>query len=420
MAINGTMFFFKKSVVHSIYEVGKEWACMSQLYNHIPGSGVLTRKDLLVTSVNEYTEKYINKPSCISKDSFFPQSFRLNIESECKRFFSIINSQEYKKNKKQEPIQYLIKYGNGAHRAMGVFLFDNRYERKLKADYDNGAKCGEREISLVAQKYIGNPLLLDKQNKFDFRIYMLVASVDPLIVYYHDGFLRVSLSKYDKHSKEKNVHFTNTHLSKKVFSQAGEETLIDGMTEAELREYQMWTMEDLEAYLLKTGKIQDPNWLDNYLRPKFKEAFVHIGRMAEDSFYKNPSMFEMYGLDFVMDEDTNIYLIECNASPQMVGTSERKTKFLVQTIEDLFEIQYSYLRSRMKRVYSFIRDVQAKAQAGQNVDYEELKGEFQKVNINKLEPEFQISPNNSFTLILDKNIEGAGAYFGHINKECIE
>jgi len=51
MAINGTMFFFKKSVIHSIYEVGKEWACLSQLYNHIPGSGVLTRKDLLVTSV---------------------------------------------------------------------------------------------------------------------------------------------------------------------------------------------------------------------------------------------------------------------------------------------------------------------------------------------------------------------------------
>ena len=57
----------------------------------------------------------------------------------------------------------------------------------------------------VAQKYVANPLLLDKQNKFDFRIYMLVASVNPLIVYYHDGFLRVSLSKYDKDSKEVDI-----------------------------------------------------------------------------------------------------------------------------------------------------------------------------------------------------------------------
>ena len=27
MAINGTMFFFKKAVIHSLYEMGKEWAC---------------------------------------------------------------------------------------------------------------------------------------------------------------------------------------------------------------------------------------------------------------------------------------------------------------------------------------------------------------------------------------------------------
>ena len=31
---------------------------------------------------------------------------------------------------------------------------------------------------------------------------MLVASVNPLIVYYHDGFLRLSLQKYDKYSKK--------------------------------------------------------------------------------------------------------------------------------------------------------------------------------------------------------------------------
>ena len=61
--------------------------------------------------------------------------------------------------------------------------------------------CGRIRHSLVAQRYISNPLLLDKGNKFDFRIYMLIASVDPLIVYYHDGFLRVSLSTYDKFSK---------------------------------------------------------------------------------------------------------------------------------------------------------------------------------------------------------------------------
>lgn len=46
-----------------------------------------------------------------------------------------------------------------------------------------------------AQKYIDKPLLMDGK-KFDFRVYMLIASMDPLIVLYHDGFLRRSLAEY--------------------------------------------------------------------------------------------------------------------------------------------------------------------------------------------------------------------------------
>jgi hypothetical protein len=45
---------------------------------------------------------------------------------------------------------------------------------------------------------------------------MLIASTDPLITYYHDGFLRVSLLNYNKTSTEKSVHFTNTALSKNI------------------------------------------------------------------------------------------------------------------------------------------------------------------------------------------------------------
>jgi len=341
------------------------------------------------------------------------------VQSECLNFFKVIQSKEYQANKKNEPIQYLIKYGYGAHRASGVFLFDEAFESEIKTLYRNGASCGQVNKPYVAQKYVSNPLLLDKQNKFDFRIYMLVASVDPLIVYYHDGFLRVSLSKYDKNSTDKNVHFTNTHLSKEIFQKAQNDKLYDGMTEDELRDYQMWTMEDLQTYLLETGKITDENWLDNYLRPKFKEAFVHISRMAEESFYKSPSVFEMYGLDFVMDENLNIFLIECNASPQLIGTNQKKTSFLIKMLQDLFEIEYAYLRSRMQRVHKFVKEMEIKALLGENVDYENLRKEFDQININKLEPEFPINENSTFVKILDKNLQGAAAYFGHIHDQCI-
>ena len=47
---------------------------------------------------------------------------------------------------------------------------------------------------------------------------MLISSTNPLTVFYHDGFLRVSLLRYNKNSTEKSVHFTNTALSKKIMA----------------------------------------------------------------------------------------------------------------------------------------------------------------------------------------------------------
>lgn len=38
---------------------------------------------------------------------------------------------------------------------------------------------------------MSNPLLINNY-KFDFKLYMLVASTDPLIIYYHDGYLRLA------------------------------------------------------------------------------------------------------------------------------------------------------------------------------------------------------------------------------------
>lgn len=36
----------------------------------------------------------------------------------------------------------------------------------------------------------------------------------------------------------------------------------------------------LQRYLLKEGIIRDPNWVDNYLKPEFKEAMIHLRRMS--------------------------------------------------------------------------------------------------------------------------------------------
>jgi len=289
----------------------------------------------------------------------------------------------------------------------------------MKEVYDNGNRCGIDTDSRIAQTYITNPLLLDLDNKFDFRVYMLVASTNPLIVYYHDGFLRVSLHTYDKWSHDKSVHLTNTHLAKDLFAEAAEKNItFNNMTEQELRDYQMWTFEDLAVYLYESGKVKDPKWLDNYLRPTFYEAFIHTVRMSAHAFWNQSNVYEMFGLDFMLDEELNLWFIECNSSPQLIGTNPYKTQFLITMLTDLFEIQYGLYRSRMKRILQILNRINLETQVSGSVDYTKFREAYNDAVINRFEPEYEPSSENSFKILMDLNLDGPEAYFGHLADEC--
>jgi hypothetical protein len=416
-----TNYFTKRVDLHIYHMIGKNFNCATQMYNHIPGHGVLKRKDMIVDSVNEYAKKFVDRSHCFNEKSFFPYSYRLYIEEECHAFFNKINSAEYIEKLKVEPIQYVMKVGFGAHRAMGVFLLDKNETELRKEEYGNGELCGVLNQSLIAQTYITNPLLLDLNNKFDFRVYMLVASTNPLIVYYHDGFLRVTLQSYDKHSTDKSIHLTNTQLAKDLVAEAkATGANISGMTPEQLLNYQMWTFEKLESYLYETKKTDDKNWSDNYLRPAFHKAFIHAARLSGHAFWKQSNVYEMFGLDFMLDDELNLWFIECNASPQLIGTNELKTNFLVKMLKDLFEIQYGLYRSRMKRVLAVVKKMNVDATELGNIDYENFREEYALAAKNRFEPEYEISPDNTFKLIMDENLSGSAAYMDILEPECVD
>jgi hypothetical protein len=51
MSINATLMFTKRVNIHEYLEIGKQVGCISQMYGHIPGHGILIRKDMNVKMV---------------------------------------------------------------------------------------------------------------------------------------------------------------------------------------------------------------------------------------------------------------------------------------------------------------------------------------------------------------------------------
>ena len=89
-------------------------------------------------------------------------------------------------------------------------------EDDLSDEAENAENDNEDLHTLIVQKYIDKPLLINKR-KFDIRVFAMLTCFNGIIrgYYYEDGYLRTSSKEYST-SKLKNrfVHLTNDAIQK--------------------------------------------------------------------------------------------------------------------------------------------------------------------------------------------------------------
>lgn len=418
--------FYSRMVFFGSHKIGRHFSCLSQVSNHVPGNlYMLGRKFAVTEAAKKYAQVYKEKPECFNLDKFMPKTYLLYQKDDCERFFKVINSPLYQAQKKDQTIVFLKKAGEAVHMGAGVDPLDEGQEADLRKTYENGAKCGAIDTLTLVQKYIPNPLLIEGR-KFDFRFYFMIASMNPLIAYYHDGFLRVSLVSYDVKSGDKKSLLTNLALSEGIYGNVRKGELFQGMNEEELKHAQQWTLTRLQSYLLESGVISDSNWLENYLRPQFKKAMIHLLRLGFITPVKSSSVYDLYGVDFMLDTDMNLWFIEANSAPGLDGYSKELEKFIVKMLKDEVEIVMGLLRSRMKRVIIFVNELIESGSVIQDenggINIKSLglnRLMFEKITENYFEEEFMPSPENGFSKIIDENYKGTERYMGFINEQCL-
>ena len=128
-------------------------------------------------------------------------------------------------------------------------------------DLTNMNDIKDKEDEKVIQRYVKKPLLINNL-KHDLRIYVLIASVEPLVAFINEeGLARFCTDEYqvptaENKSKEKSVHLTNYSLNKNNpnFIYTDELTEINEGSKQTLSSY--WKSVAKEGHNVKDMKAQ--------------------------------------------------------------------------------------------------------------------------------------------------------------------
>ncbi|RUP16260.1 tubulin-tyrosine ligase family-domain-containing protein [Jimgerdemannia flammicorona] len=189
---------------------------------------------------------------------------------------------------------------------------DEERDDHLDSDSEDGDISQIREW--VIQRYISRPLLLRNRRKFHIRAYVLAVS-NIRVYLYRDMLALFALNPYsvtDLHDKL--AHLTNTCLQT-------DQTAFEEDESVRL----FW---DLEQKGLTGPELEG---MFEQMKQILADTFdACAGEMT--TFQAMPNAFELFGFDFLMDEDRKVYLLEANSFPDFKQTGAR----LKHVIDNLF------------------------------------------------------------------------------------
>ncbi|XP_019495905.1 PREDICTED: tubulin polyglutamylase TTLL5 isoform X9 [Hipposideros armiger] len=279
----------------------------AQKVNHFPRSYELTRKDRLYKNIIRMQHTHGFKAFHI-----LPQTFLLPTE-----YAEFCNS--YSKDRGPWIVKPVA-----SSRGRGVYLINNPNQISL-------------EENILVSRYINNPLLID-DFKFDVRLYVLVTSYDPLVIYlYEEGLARFATVRYDqgaKNIRNQFMHLTNYSVNKK----SGDYVSCD---DPEVEDYgNKWSMSAMLRYLKQEGRDTTALMyhVEDLIIKTIISAELAIATACKTFVPHRSSCFELYGFDVLIDSTLKPWLLEVNLSPSLACDAPLDLKIKASMISDMFTV----------------------------------------------------------------------------------
>ena len=199
------------------------------------------------------------------------------------------------------------------------------YYTLLKQNTNNKEKKKHYQSKkIILQKYIEKPFLY-KGRKFDVRIWVLLAHNMKVYVF-KEGHLKATSSLFSLEDKNFFVHLTNYSVQK-YSNDFGKEEIGN---EISFDSFEKCLKEDYD--------------LDINVRKFFMNKFRKIIEISMKAVKKNINInsrkgsFEIFGYDFMLDEELNPYLIEINTNPGLEISSPLISKLIPRMIDDALRL----------------------------------------------------------------------------------
>ena len=177
--------------------------------------------------------------------------------------------------------------------------------------------------SIVLQKYLDNPLLY-KKRKFDLRCYVLVDS-NLNVFYCREGHLKGSSLKYDLKNTNKFIHITNHSLQKK----SNKFEKYEFGNEMSYNDFKLFLQSENIPLMKYDELINDMKYL-------IKISMNSVGK----KFLKNNNVlcFEVFGYDFIIDNDFKPWILEINSNPGLGISSPVIEKLVPRMFDDALRL----------------------------------------------------------------------------------
>ena len=197
--------------------------------------------------------------------------------------------------------------------------------------------------SFVIQKYIERPLLIHGR-KFDIRCWVL-WNYDGRVYLFKEGYLRTSSQPYaidPANPDDMFTHLTNNAVQKTSQAYGAHE---DG-NQISYSAFQEYCRTQTDNPRLQGYSVED------HLSPAIKKMVVRSVFATKDLIdpMKRKHCFELFGYDFIIDEDFNTWMIEVNTNPCLEESSSLLKMLLPRMVENMLELSVDSLFNHYKGI----------------------------------------------------------------------